>query len=232
MKIVIENVKFNFDLGCRLLKLKHEHSPYEQLNDIWDDIQPLTFQEIASLENLEERRVAIICMGLDRLVKDIKPKLLDKQSITKVTNFIDKNGNLVKENYIDTYELYEVKGESFGKSERSWQRMENCHFVKFKDTSTDREYMIWVDLRSVAETNFRENDKGYFYYSDEIKKKINAIQCIAWTMQTNVAKGNIQEIIRQGDCILVKPIDDKKPLLENERHLTEKEYRKLLIAES
>jgi hypothetical protein len=90
--------------------------------------------------------------------------------------------------------------------------------------------MIWVDLSSVARTNFAE--KGYFYFSEEMKEKINAIQCIAWTIQTNVSMGNIKEILRQGDCVFVKPKDSNQPMLNEVRHLTEKEYRKLLVAES
>jgi len=230
MKIVIENIPFKFDVGCRLLKLKHEDCPFEQLSDMWNDIEPLTFREIGELENLEQRRVGVLCMGLERLAEQINPTLLDRQTIEKVSNFIDSNGKLVKEKYQDTYELYEVKGEVFGKSQ--WGRtMNDCHFVKFKDTSTDRMYMIWVDLSSVARTNFAEG-KSYFYYSDEMKDKINAIQCIAWTIQTNVDEGNIKEILRQGDCVFVKPKDSSKPMLDSARHLTEKEYRKLLVAES
>jgi hypothetical protein len=34
MKIVIENVKFGYDEGCKLLKLKHETCPYPQLEEI------------------------------------------------------------------------------------------------------------------------------------------------------------------------------------------------------
>ncbi len=230
MKIVIENTKFDFNVGCRLLKLKHEHSPYEQLNEIWNDIQPMSFGEIAQIENIEERRVAILCLGLERLSEQVKPKVLSKETIEKVSNFIDSNGNLVKEKYNDTYELCEVKGEVFGSSK--WGRtMEDSHFVRFKDTSTDRRYMIWVDLKSVFETN-RTKGGSYWYFNSETKKEINAIQCIAWTIQTNVAEGNIKEILRQGDCVFVKPIDSSKPLLNNPRHLTEKEYRKLLKAES
>lgn len=229
MKIVIENIPFKFDVGCRLLKLKHESCPYEQLEDMWNDIIPMSFKEIAQLNNLEERRVGMLCLGLDRMVSEVNPILINSETIEKKTQYIDKNGKLVKENFSDTYELYEVKGEVFGKTQ--WGRdMEDCYFVKFKDTSTDRNYMIWVDLQSVARTNFAEG--GYFYFSDEMKDKINAIQCIAWTMQTNVEKGNIKEILRQGDCIFVKPKDSSRPMLDSARHLTEKEYRKLLVAES
>ena len=64
------------------------------------------------------------------------------------------------------------------------------------------------------------------------KSKVNAIQCIAWTIQTNIAEGNIEKIIRQGDCILIKPKNMRSVGLVNDRHLTEKEYKELLVAES
>lgn len=227
MKIVIENTTFPFDLGCRILKLRHEQSPYEQLDDMWNSIVPLSFKEIAELENLEHRRIAILCLGLERLVKDINPKLLNRETIKKQTQYINKEGKLVKEQFDDTYEFYEVNGNSFGKTD-SWRRMDNAYFVQFKDTSTDRKYMIWVNPRSVYDTNKKESG---WYSSDEIAK-INAIQCIAWTIQTNVREGNIKEILRQGDCVFVKPIDSSVPLLSSPRHLTEKEYRKYLKAES
>lgn len=226
MKIVVENIAFAYDTGCRLLKLKHTSSPFVQLDEIWDDIAPLTFREIAEMENLEQRRVGMLCLGLERLVSEINPKLLDKKTIKKETTYIDRNGKLVKEKFNDTYELYVVKGETFGTSQ--WGRtMNDSYFVKFKDTSTDRMYMIWVDAQSVYRTN---NGKSYYYGSDQ--SKINAIQSIAWTIQTNVPEGNIKEIIRQGDCILVKPKDSGKALLDQPRHLTEKEYLTYLVAES
>ena len=232
MKIIIENTKFPYDLGCRLLKLKHQSSPFAALDEIWDDIVPLTFREIAEMENLEDRRVGMLCLGLERLVDEVSPTLIDSRTIEKKTNFIDKDGNLVREKFNDTYELYEVKGEKFGTDK--WKRtMNDCHFVKFKDTSTDRKYMIWVDARSVYITNIgSDKDKRYAWWSNIKDQPINAIQSIAWTIQTNVEEGNIKEIIRQGDCILVKPKDSTKPLLDTPRHITEKEYLKLLVAES
>lgn len=227
MKIVIENTKFSFDIGCKLLKLKHKDCPYEELSDIWDDIVPATFKEIAEMENLEHRRVGIVCLGIDRVVAEVKPKLIDRQTIEKVSNYINKDGVVVKEKFSDTYELYQVDGKNFGKTKNDWQRMDDCYFVKFKDTSTDRNYMIWIDPKSVYRSN---SNKGNGWYQDI--KDINAIQCIAWTIQTNVSEGNIKEILRQGDCVFVKPKDSKLPLLDSPRHLTEKEYRKLLVAES
>lgn len=73
MKIIISNTEFDFNLGCKILKLKHDTCPYPQLEDFWNDIEPVSFKEIAEIRNLEQRRVAFLSYGLDRMVKEVKP---------------------------------------------------------------------------------------------------------------------------------------------------------------
>ena len=224
MHIIINNQKFPYDMGCRLLKLKHKDSPMAELEDIWNDIVPLTFKEIAKLPNLEQRRVGILCLGLERLASEVQPKLLSKKTLKKSTTWVDVNGELVTTKFNDTYELYEVSGEYFNEGLQGWNKMANAYFIKLKDTSTDRNYFIWIEPQSV----YRTNNENLWEYDI---KKINAIQCIAWTIQTNVPQGSVEKIIRQGDCVLIKPNGKYKPL-GSARHLTEKEYKELLVAES
>jgi len=226
MQIVINNTKFPYDLGCRLLKLKNKECPFDQLADIWDDIVPLTFKEIAQLQNLEQRRVGMLCLGLERLASEVNPILIDRKTLKKSTTWVNEKGELVEHRFNDTYELYKVDGSYFNKGVQDWQKMSDSYFVKCKDTSTDRTYFIWIEPQSVYQTN----EQNGSWYNFDIKK-VNAIQCIAWTIQTNVPQGNIEKIIRQGDCILIKPKGEYEPL-QSARHLTEKEYKTLLVAES
>lgn len=224
MKIVINNLQFPYDIGCRILKVKHKECPFNELEDIWEDIEPVTFKEIAQLENLEQRRVAMLNYGIDKLVKEIKPELVDKKTLKKTTTWVSQDGQLVTKKFNDTYELYKVSGKYFSEGiKSSWRTAEDCYYVKCKDTSTDREYFIWVDMRDVARTN----GQGWSW---DIKK-VNAIQAIAWTIQTDIPEGCIEKIVRQGDCVLIKPIGNKVKS-ESTRHLTEKEYKNLLVAES
>ena len=229
MKIIIENVKFPYDIGVRLLKLKYETCPFKEIKDIWNDIIPLTFKDIAEFENLEHRRVGVLCLGLERLVKEVKPVLVDRQTLKKTTTFVDVKGEVVTKQFDGTYELYKVDGKYFAKStDKSWQqRVEDCYFIKCKDTSTDREYFIWIEPKSVYRTNCNKEIGRHNYDVN----KINAIQCIAWTIQTNVPVGNIEKIMRQGDCVLIRP-KLMGGFLKEPRHLTEKEYKTLLVAES
>lgn len=224
MKLIINNVEFPFDLGCKILKLKHENCPMFQLEEFWDKIEPATFKEIAELQNLEQRRIGILCLGLDRLVNEVNPTLLSSETLDKTTTWITENGEVVEHKFKDTYELYEVSADYFNKGLESWRKMESAHYIKCKDTSTDRDYLIWVDLKSVFETN-EYGSRWEFDIS-----KINAIDCISWTIQTDIEKGGIEKIIRQGDCILIKT--KKNANKGGVRHLTSEEYKELLVAES
>ncbi len=149
-------------------------------------------------------------------------------NISKETFWVGENGDRIKKIFEDTYELYEVKGNVWGEgAEFGWRRPDNVHFVKCKDTSTDREYFIWVDAQSVYRTN---NKDKWLSSSENFGEKITPIQAIAWTIQTDIKEGGIEKIVRQGDCVLIKK--KKKCESGSVRHLTEKEYRKLLVAES
>lgn len=229
MKIVIDNVKFDYDMGCRLLKLKYGDKPFGNLADIWDSITPMTFKEISKeISNLEQRRVAINCLGLEKIYEEVNPELVGQETINKTTTWVNSKGELETIKFNDTYELYRVKGSVWGGDlTNGWQKPQDVFFVKFKDTSTDRNYMIWVDAQSVYRTN---NPGKWTSSSDDYSKMIRPIQAIAWTIQTNIAQGGIKKMVRQGDCVLIKKKRGAKE--EGTRHLTEKEYLELLVAES
>lgn len=218
-KIIIDNVRFDYDYGCAILKMKHTECPFGELMDIWDDIVPFTFQDIATkINNLEQRRIAIFYLGLDNLQKQVSPVLIGKETISKTTTWVTAEGDIETKVYDDTYELYAVKGEKLGEGLELWRRPNDVHFVKCKDTSTDREYLIWVEENGIKRANGWFND-------------INPISAIAWTITTIVPEGEISGIIRQGDCVLVKHKKGTK-MLDHSRHLTEMEYRTLLMEES
>lgn len=219
MKIIIDNRSFDYDIGCRLLKLKYKE-PFEGLEDIWDDIKPLSLQEILEIPNVEDRRVAINCLGLERLNKEINSVLVDTKTINKSTTWVLENGELETVQYEDVYNLYKISSsELFGSTFPNRDE----YYVEFKDTSTNRKYLLWVDIISVFRTNHPNESL--------INLKLDAIEAIAWTITTDVPEGEIEEIIRQGDCILIRPKGEYKKL-ERFRHLTKKEYVELLTKES
>ena len=230
MKIVIQNQEIEFNLACRILKTKGGECPFDELQEFWNDIEPLSFKDIAQIENLETRRLGLLYLGTDKLISQINPTLLNKETISKKTTWVTEQGELVEHTFDDTYELYKVGKELLGIDEKTWSRgIDDAYYIKCKDTSTDREYLIWVDINSIWRIKTDEDTTLYRWEMDFTK--IDAIDCIAWTIQTNVPKGNIEKIVRQGDCILIKPKGNYVPL-DNERHLTKQEYLTLLVAES
>ena len=233
MKVIIENTEFPYDEGVRILKLKYEECPVESIRDIWSDIKPLSFKEIAAIKNIEERRIAFTALGIDRLVKEINPVLIDEQVIEKTSVYIDKDNQLVERKFCDKYQLFRVDAKYFTNDsdpKDGWRKATDAYYVKCKDTSTDRNYHIWIEPRGVYEANHKTS------LSRSGVLPITAIQAIAWTMTTNIAEGGIESIIRQGDCILYKTKPDFEYVnpreLRRARHLTEKEYRELLTIES
>jgi len=239
MKIIIDNISFDYDIGCRILKLKYEKSPFPDLEDIWEDIIPMTFKDISTqLSNIEQRRIGINYLGLEKLKDEVNPTLVSSKSIKKETMWVNKDGELVVRHYTDTYELYKVDGTKWatGVSGRGGNLIVDVFYVKCKDTSTNREYFIWIDPVDVFLTNNTHDTDGQRLNRWNIRNvqdifyQINPIQCISWTIQTDIEEGGIDYLIRQGDCILIKTNPNYKK--GEVRHLTEKEYRELLRYES
>jgi len=230
---IIDNQSFDYDEGCRLAKMKYRQCPdFFPAKDIWDDIEPLKFSDIAKWENLEKRRIGMLYLGIDALVKEVNPKLLNKTTLKKNTTWINSKGVLESVNFKDTYELYKVDGKHFTDSRNAWRRTANdCHYVKCFCSSTKREYLIWVDIRSIYNTKYGDGASNFRDIAD-MEAGIDAVDAIAWTITTNLPKEYIEKIIRQGDCVLIKPTEGKRLRLENPRHLTSEEYNEFLVAES
>lgn len=213
MGIIIDSVEFDYDVGCKVLKLKYgENCPIPELNDIWADIVPIDFAEICTFNDTTHKRVAMKYLDMVEFLKNFESVLISSETITKETLWVDENNNLIPHKYEDTYSLYRINGKLFGEYDTNIY-----HYIRFKDTSGGKDYILWI---------------GYYalYYSLR-KTTIDAIDCIAWTIQTKVPKGDIVKIVRQGDCILIKPKNNSVPLSKY-RHLTRDEYMNLLEFES
>jgi hypothetical protein len=223
MIINIENVDFDYELGLKVLKLKYKDNcpDYLQIKDIWDSVQEVSIKEIFNLKNIEARRVILKYLGNEKFLKKLSPELLSSVTLDKKVEWMINN-KPVKKTIKDTYKLYKVKSETLSKNLKSYKTIPDSFYVEFKDTSTKRKYIIWVDYDSII-------NNEYFKNKDE--KLIDAIDAIAWTIQTNIPKENIKSIIRQGDCILIEPFG-KFNFLKEYRNLTKSEYLRYLKNES
>lgn len=181
----------------------------------------LTFKEICSFSNVEQRRVLFELTNWEPLFQCKSIKLVDEATVKKRTFWINKNGELETISYYDKYCLYKVPSKvlmnSVNLSNAQKMRMDIYtssnpyeYFVKMKDTSTNRNYVIFV--------------------SKEVGQKEDAIEAIASTIEVPFKEGQLKGLYRQGDCILCVP--KSKAKVVSYRKLTKEEYLSLMCAES
>ena len=238
MNVIIDDTWFPFDTGIRLLKTKYAECIFPEIADIWDRIEPLRLVEINdSFVLFEHKRIAFRCLGIERLITEVKPVLICSETVSKTTTWLESDGTFTRHDYSDTYELFRVRwSDLFGNTDPAdipHTSKVSHHFVKCRDTSTGREHVIWVDILDIHRTNHDETT-GPFpsgISRRRTEQHVNPVQAIAWTITTNIPFGNIDRIMRQGDCILIRPIRPEERLKEP-RHLTELEYRKHLYGEA
>lgn len=231
MQIIIENAAFDINMGIRVAKAKAKSGPCPEFLknyiDMWDSVLTPTFADIAALENLESRRVAFKYFDMEELAARAGATPVRSETIKKSTQWVTETGELETVEFDDTYELWRIPRENLLRSDAPVSRGMDFFFVRMKDTSTDRKYMIWVDIKAVIQ----ESSTKRYDDLDKALDEVSPIAAIAWTMRTTIPLGCIDSIVRQGDCILVKPNEDFKHE-RPERPLTEHEYRTLVRYES
>jgi hypothetical protein len=241
-RVIIKGQSFPGETGLRILKLREDSCPFPEWEEAWKALTPLNFREITErIKDIDRRRTAISFLGIERLMTQIESKMIREETLEKLTTWVDTNGQLREHKYADTYSLHRVRwttlfGDLTDDTNRLfhsiWDKPRNHHFVKCKCASSGKEYILWVDLRQVYVTNHPEVTRkeveniGHW----RIERLVDPIEAIAWTFETRLAKGSIEAIIRQGDCILMRPTIN--PEVKQNRHLTGEEYRTLLRSES
>ncbi len=241
MKVIIENIEFPYELGIRMLKAKYRTCEFPELTDIWDSIAPLRFGEIHEyFTSIPLMQIAFRCIGLEGMLRELQPKLISSETLSKTTSWVQSDGSIVEHHFEDTYELYRVGWMSLYAHRDPMSipvdLRTSLHFVKCTDTSTGKSYVIWVDIHDVYRVNNDEQVGSVGQASTVskriIEKKINPVQAIAWTIQTDVPVGSIEYIMRQGDCVLIRPFPHAINHRGDLRHLTEVEYRTLMRGEA
>lgn len=228
-----------FELGIRLFKCIFSECPIKEIEAIWSDIEPMTFAEVNRLfTTIEQKRTAFQFIGLERMIGDLNPVLVSAESLSKSTSWVQPDGSILQHHFTDTYEIYRVDATDLWGSQAtetvSREQLANVYFVKCRDTSTGKEYVIWVDLQDIYRVNReRHLTNGISYYDSRtnFEALVTPIEAIAWTIMTDIPYGSIEYILRQGDCIFVRPTADCKGQTYP-RHLTGKEYVVLMKGES
>lgn len=214
-----------FDNFERTMRGNYEGAEFNDYFDVvraaWDDASDLTVEQAFTTQNIEHRRVIFNVMGVDKLMSQLQPELVDSQTITRKNMVFDHEGRMTFQDLIDTYELYKIERSKLFKdaaSENSWRfRGDNddVYVVKCKDASTDREYWIYV--------------------IDEIGKKGNALEAIAWTYQMRSGVYT-ESVYRQGEVIIAKHVESEDPKERSSwsrsYHMDEEDYLNKVKAQS
>lgn len=188
---------------------------------MWDDIRPISVEEAFNEKNIERRRVFFDKIGVERLFKEMKPTLLDKQTLKKErTRWNAKNEPRISK-YDDTYELYKLDSKKLFPDQND-NRTQDVYAVRVSCPSTDREYWIYVPEEAALGTagNGRSNASA--------ERNADAIRAIAWTIMIDVT--NPKKMYRQGDIIVTEMSEDSKPCTPV--HCTKDQYLSLMVSET
>lgn len=190
------------------------------VSDNWNDAKDVSFEECFKEKNIEIRRLLFRGLGMEVMMKELKPELLGATTLAHPSIKWDKDNkptNFINE---EVYELYKIDGTKFKSKEEleeldkeSWgykriSTYESVYAVRCWCCSTGREYWIYVP--------------------QHVGEKNDPIEAIAWTVRLNFTEP--QFIMRQGDVIIAKNSVNSRAC--SPYHLSGKEYRKLLIAAS
>lgn len=226
---------FSLNNALRLWKAKFEtikhfrrdvikHSALQDLGafveEVWNNIEPITVQEALIEQNMEIRRVMFDCIGVSKLFQTLAPKKLDSQVLSKIRTRWDGNNKSYQHCFEDVYELYQIDGNKLFTTTNAWQRANDVYAVRCWCTTTNREYWIYVP----------ENIAMGERYSSWNKEAAapDAVRAIAWTIRLNIS--NPKRIFRQGDIIVAE--ESELSTTVPEYHLTKEQYLNLLFSET
>lgn len=182
----------------------------DEIEESWNDIPEITVSMAFAEKNIEVRRLYFKAIGVIDLFKELKPVLIDKQTLEKEGISWLENNTEVSKTMKDEYELYEIEGSRLFPEEKSEWRVQNAtiYAVRCWCSTTSREYWIYVP--------------------SNIGRNKDAIEAIAWTVQLNITEP--EYIYRQGDVILAKHSSTSQEC--RPYHLSKVQYIKLLKSES
>jgi hypothetical protein len=166
-----------------------KHPALDQLGsfveDVWNEIIPISVEDALREQNVEKRRVMFDCIGVRKLFQQLEPELLDLQEISKVRIRWDEKNVPYIHDFADRYELHRIEGTNLFKAENKRRKPNDVFAVRCWCTTTAREYWIYVPEGIALGGSWLDKNE-----------KPDAIRAIAWTIRIDVS--NPLRIFRQG----------------------------------
>jgi hypothetical protein len=195
----------------------------EFVHEMWNDIVPFTVQDALAMQNQEVRRCYFHCIGVEKLFKEMKPKLLDKQVVKKKRMRWDDKNDPYEYNFEDVYELYQIDGKMLFEKTEWGAEPAPVYAVRCWCTTTNREYWIYVTDEAAVNKAFSR------WSTNDKKEEPDAIRAIAWTIRLDIE--NPERIYRQGDIIVAKTIGESEKIVPL-YHLSKDQYLSLMYSET
>ena len=192
------------------------------VEEIWDDIKPVTVEQALKISNTEIRRTYFDCIGVVKLFKELNPTLRDRQVLTKKRTKWDDNDDSLEYEFEDVYELYEIDGTLLFEKDRWGRSPNNIYAVRCWCTTTNREYWLYVNEEAAL---------GETRWESVNQKKYDAVQAIAWTIRIDVGEDQIEKLYRQGDIIVAK-VNETAKSIGWFRHLSKEAYLTKMYSET
>jgi len=191
----------------------------------WEDIVPLSVKQalrykpgISRIQQGIIREVMLDCLGTATLFKELKPELINSQTLRKVQKKWDATGFLINSVYPDTYELYQLDMKPLYNGLPGYTNPIPLFAVRCWGLRSKKEHWLCVPVVAAL---------GGAWMSPQ-KHRPDAIRAIAWTFQLDIT--NPKRIFRQGNVIIAEESAQSKPC--KPYHLSKKDYLRLLYAEA
>lgn len=195
------------------------------VEECWNRIEPFTVEDALKVTNTEERRTYFDCIGIEKLFKQLEPKLLDVQMLKKKRQRWDDDFNEYTHEFEDVYELYEIDGEKLFDKDRWGNSPQPIYAVRCWCTTTNREYWLYVPREAAL-------GHGWWFANADLRDQPDAIRAIAWTVRIDVPEEDVEKIYRQGDIIVVKTTGKTTQTTLRPYHLTKEQYLSKMYSET
>lgn len=129
------------------------------VNVRYDEIRPITVNEVLTLPNAEQRMIALTVFSPEEFISQINAELMDEQVVKKNQIRWDDALKPYEYTYEDVYSLYKVSSFELGLEYIS--KTASIYFVKCRCISTGKIY--------------------YLYVPETVALQSDAIEAIAWT---------------------------------------------------
>jgi hypothetical protein len=217
MKVVIDDTYFSMSHGKRLLKTRYPACVVPSIRRQWDDLRPMGFTEILNtFEDPHERSVAIHCLPLSALLKDVSGFVVSHDSLSQEICEVNGDGSMDIRQAFVHYRLLRIPLSQLDARigiVSSDETEPDQWFVLRHEVGSDIEHIRW--LGSVD--------------PDYVSSPLQPLEALSRNIRTFFAEGDISRIVWKENGVHCLPRFGAFRQ-DASRCLTAQEYRDILYS--